>query len=200
MANKVKFNIHDLHYAPITSVNADGSFVYGDPVPLKGAKSISLEPQGNDNDIFYADGIDYYVQNGSTGYEGDLEVALITDEFRAAIFGEQTDSDGNMWENTEDEAKKFALGFVIDGNEKSTYFWYQNVSATKPNVASETNEEQKTIGTDTITLMCSPNKDGNIRVKSTSTTSTASISGWFDEVIAAPSSLLSAPPIDPEDE
>lgn len=187
MANKVKFNIHDVHYAPVTTVGTDGSYTYGTPVALPGAVAISLEPQGNDNEIFYADGIEYYVQSGSTGYEGDLEMALITDDFRTAIYGETVDSNGNLWENIEDEAKKFALGFVIDGNEKSTYFWYQNCSASKPNVASGTNEAQKTVGTDTITVNCSPNNAGHIRVKSTSTSSSASISGWFSAVIQTPS-------------
>lgn len=184
MANKVKYNIHDVHYAPVTTVGTDGSFTYGTPVALQGAVSISLEPQGDDNEVFYADGQEYYVQSGGTGYEGDLEMALITDEFRKAIYSETEDTDGNLWENVNDEAKKFALGFVIDGNEQSTYFWYQNCSASKPDVASETNEENKTVGTDTITIKCSPNKDGNIRVKSTATSTT---SGWFSAVISSPS-------------
>lgn len=183
MANKVKFGIHDVHYAPVTAVADDGTYTYGTPVKLPGAKSISLEPQGNDNEVFYADDIEYYVQSGATGYEGDLEMALIDDAFRKAIYGETQDDDGHIWENVADEAKKFALGFVINGNEKATYFWYQNCSATKPTVGSETNEATKTIGTDTITVNCSPNNAGNIRVKSSDTSVTTT---WFNAVISAP--------------
>lgn len=184
MANKVKFNIHDVHYAPITGVGTGGVYQYGTPVAEPGAVAISLEPQGNDNEVFYADGQEYYVQSGATGYEGDLEMAIFSDAFRKAIFGETEDSDNNLWENVDDEAIKFALGFVIDGNEKSTYFWYQNCSATKPNVESQTNEATKTVGTETVTLNCSPDENGNIRVKSTSLTDT---SDWFDSVIHIPS-------------
>lgn len=183
MANKVKFNIHDVHYAPITTVSTAGVISYGAPVSLPGAVSIALEPQDGDNDVFYADGIEYYVQSGVGGYEGDLEMALIDDNFRKAIYGETTDSSANLWENVNDVAKKFALGFVIDGDDKSTYFWYVNCSATKPSVESDTNEENKSIGTDTITINASPNKAGNIRVKSTAT---STVSGWFSAVIGVP--------------
>lgn len=180
--NKVKFNIHDVHYAPIT-VGEGGVLSYGTPVKLPGAKSISLEPQDGDNEIFYADGEEYYVQSSANGYEGDLEMAMITDEFRKAIYGETEDSDHDLWESVNDEPNKFALGFVIDGSESSTFFWYLNCSATKPNVESETNEEKKSIGTDTITVKCSPDKNSNIRVKSTAQSDT---SNWFSSVKHVP--------------
>lgn len=178
MANKVKFNIHDVHYAPVTTSG------FGTPVALPGAVAISLEPQDGDNEIFYADGEEYYVQASATGYEGDLEMALIDDAFRKAIYGETEDTDHNLWESIDDTPTKFALGFVIDGDSESTYFWYQNCSATKPNVESNTNEEAKTVGTDTITIKCSPNADGYVRVKSTTQSTTT---GWFTSVISTPS-------------
>lgn len=175
---KVKFNIHSVHYAPIT---ASG---FGTPVALPGAVSIALDPQDGDNEIFYADGVPYYAQSGATGYEGDLEMALIDDAFRKAIYGETEDTDHNLWENVDDESKGFALGFVIDGDTESTYFWYQNVTATKPGVEANTNEDTKTIGTDKITVNCKPNADGYIRVKSTPQSDT---DDWFDAVISSPS-------------
>lgn len=182
MANKVKFNIHDVHYAPVTSSG------FGTPVALPGAVSISLEPQDGDNEIFYADGEEYYVQASATGYEGDLEMALIDDAFRKAIYGEIEDTSHNLWESIDDTPVKFALGFVIDGatdgTSESTYFWYQNCSATKPSVESSTNEEAKTVGTDTITIKCLPNTDGYVRVKSTAQ---STVTSWFDAVMSTPS-------------
>lgn len=182
MANKVKFNIHDVHYSVITP-GTSGTPTYGTPVALPGAVAIELEPNDGDNEIFYADGQEYYVQAGGTGYEGDLEMAYIDDAFRKAIYGETEDTAHDLWENIDDEPKKFALGFVIDGDTESTYFWFQNCSATKPSTASETNEETKTIGTDTITIKCSPDENGNIRVKSTAGSTT---SNWFTAVKHAP--------------
>ena len=71
MADKVKFNIHNVHYA----VAKDGGG-WDAPVAIPGAVSFSLEPQG-DVSPFYADGMVYYNAVANNGYSGDLEIALI---------------------------------------------------------------------------------------------------------------------------
>lgn len=45
MGNKVKFNLCNAHYAPIT-VGEAGESTYRTPVGLPGAVSISLDPNG----------------------------------------------------------------------------------------------------------------------------------------------------------
>lgn len=181
---KVKFNIHDVHYAIITTVSTTGDYTYSTPVALPGAVAISLEPKDNDNEIFYADGQEYYVQSAATGYEGELEMALIDDAFRKAIYGETEDTAHDLWESINDTSKQFALGFAIDGDAGSTYFWYQKCSATRPSVEANTNEDKKTIGTDKITVNCLPNNSGYIRVK---TTSSSTLTNWFSTVKSTPS-------------
>ncbi|WP_366509072.1 major tail protein, partial [Ruminococcus sp.] len=47
-----------------------------------------------ENENFYADNSVYYVINNNAGYDGDLEVALITTDFATAILGEQLDAKG----------------------------------------------------------------------------------------------------------
>lgn len=87
--NKVKFNICNVHYAPIT-VAEEGTVSFGTPVPMPGAVSISMDPTG-EPESFYADGIEYYVINNNQGYDGDLELAMIPESFRTDILKEEQD-------------------------------------------------------------------------------------------------------------
>ena len=80
--NKVKFGLTNVHYAKINDGVTDASGanltpVYVDPVRLPGAVSISIDANG-ENENFYADDIVYYVISNNSGYEGDLEIALIS--------------------------------------------------------------------------------------------------------------------------
>ena len=76
MADRVKFNIHNVHYA--VAKNGGG---WDAPVAIPGAVSFSLEPQG-DVSPFYADGMVYYNAVANNGYSGDLEMAMFPKDFR----------------------------------------------------------------------------------------------------------------------
>ena len=96
--NKVKFGLNNVHWAKIIQwgVDPDGSPnvpVYGESVRLPGAVSLSIDANG-ENENFYADDSVYYVINNNSGYEGDLEVALVTTEFATEILGEILDNNG----------------------------------------------------------------------------------------------------------
>lgn len=164
-----------MHYA----VQEDDG--YGTPAPLPGAVSISLEQQGEITP-FYADGIVYYKSASNGGYEGDLEMALITDDFRKDVLGEEEDSKKVLIENINAQGKTFALGFQIDGDVKPTLFWFYNCTATRPNVESETTEDTKEPGTETVTVSCASNEDGDVRAKTTDNTDDATRSSWFKSV------------------
>lgn len=87
--NKVKFGLKNAHYAKAT-FDEDGNVTYDKPVRLPGAVSLSMDPEG-ENENFYADDIVYYVINNNSGYEGDLELALIPEEFLKGILHEEED-------------------------------------------------------------------------------------------------------------
>lgn len=180
MANKVKYNIHDVYYAPKSSSG------YGTPVAIPGAVSLSLEAQG-DRNVFYADGIEYFVSSSNNGYEGDLEIAYLDDEARQAILGEIL-TDKVLYEKIVTASPVFALGFAIDGNETATKFWFYNCTCQRPAVAAQTNEATVTPQTETISIKTSPElytvnsvEEAYIRAKCSDSTAT-NYATWFTAV------------------
>ena len=87
-SNKVKFGLKNCHYAKAT-FDEDGSVTYAKPVRIPGAVSLSMDANG-EIEPFYADNIAYYVVNNNSGYEGDLEIALIPESFLTDIMHEET--------------------------------------------------------------------------------------------------------------
>jgi len=178
MANKIKYGISNVHYA------VKGAEGYGTPVALPGAVSLSLSAEGERN-VFYADDIEYFVVNTNNGYSGSLELARIPDEFRAAVLGEILDSDDKTLTemSTGAEAIRFALGFDVKGDQSTTSFWFYNCTASRPEEAAETKEDNITPKTETINLSCSPETDGRVRVKTTSETPSSVTSAWYTAVV-----------------
>ena len=178
MANNrpVHFNIHNVHYAPL---NTDGT--YGTIAALPGAVSLTCDANSGET-VFYADGIAYYQTYNNAGYDGELEVAEITDDFLENILMQINDTNHVLVEDANAEPKQFALGFQIDGNLRSTYFWYYVCTASRPSQEANTNEESKEVDTQTLEWKCAPNADGYVRAKSTAETTAAVIEGWFTSV------------------
>ena len=178
-SNKIKYGISNVHYAVMAS---DGT--YGAVKALPGAVSISFASQG-DRNVFYADNIEYWVSNTNNGYEGDLEVARLTDELRKDLLGETLEAPDKVLIETSDgsDAIRFALGFQVEGDAKDTKFWFLNCTASRPAVNSTTTEENITPQTDSISIKASPTSaDGVVRVKTTDDTTTAIDEGWFSSV------------------
>ncbi|KAK9680663.1 hypothetical protein QE152_g38942 [Popillia japonica] len=170
------------------TTDSAGTVTYATPVAIPGAVSISLEAQGGITPFtpFYADGIKYYNADTNAGYEGDLEMALITDVFREDIgLGETLDTNSVMIENADVNGSEFALGFQIDGDEKGTRFWFYNCNATRPSTESSTTEDTKEPTTDTITVSCAASTDGTVRAKTTDAVTDAIYDAWFDAVYIA---------------
>lgn len=161
---------------------------YDVPIKLPGAVSLSLEQQG-ELTPFYADGIKYYVAASNGGYQGDLEMALITDEFREKILGEEKDANGVLIENSNAEAKEFALGLQIDGDTEPTLFWFYNCTATRPNVEAKTASDSKEPDVDKISISCAASADGTVRAKTTKESYAEVKDKWFTKVYLKDASL-----------
>lgn len=154
---------------------------YDAPIKMPGAVSLSLEQQG-ELTPFYADGIKYYVATSNGGYQGDLEMAMITDEFREKVLGEEKDQNGVLIENSNAEAKEFALGVQIDGDAEPTLFWFYNCTATRPNMEAKTTSDSKEPDVDKISISCAASEDGTVRAKTTKESYEAVKTKWFTEV------------------
>ena len=178
--NKVKFNLCNVHYAPIT-VAEDGSITFETPAAIPGAVSISLDPTG-EPESFYADGIEYYVINNNQGYEGDLEVAMIPEGFRTVILKEQADNNQVLVENANSETGSFALLFEFDGDIRKIRHVLYNCSASRPSIASKTNEENKEVQTETLSVKARPMANGYVKAKTGDSTTAEVYNAWYQTV------------------
>ena len=185
MANKIKYGISKCFYAKATpSTSGDGSLTYATPVALPGAVSLSLEQQGEVNN-FYADNIIYWTGNANNGYQGDLELALLPDQFRTDILGETLDAKGMYVERSNDSQSEFALLFQFEGDDKATRHAMYRCVANRPAVSGNTKEESIEPQTETITITAMPRiNDEVVKARCPYTASTSSsYATWFNAVV-----------------
>lgn len=185
MNNKIKYGIKNAH-AAIATIHDDNSAIYGIPFAIPGAVSLSLDPQG-ENTPFYADNIAYWIGTSNAGYEGDLEVAILPDEFHRQILAAATDLNGVLLEDADIEAVHFAFMFQIEGDKKATRHVLYNCTCTRPSVGGETKEDTVEPQTETTTITATtayfPGVDKNIvKGKTTEETDETAYKNWFTSV------------------
>ena len=178
--NKVKYNIRNVHYALLT-LDDDGIAKYGVPVPLPGAVSLSLDPNGEPS-VFYADGYAYYTISNNMGYEGDLELALVPDSFRSDVLKESLDTNKVLVENSGVETSNFALLFEFDGDVKKIRHVLYNCSAARPTIESATNEDEIEVQTEKLSIKATPLANGCVKAKTGEDTTDTVYTKWYDAV------------------
>ncbi|MFI3201886.1 MAG: major tail protein [Eubacteriales bacterium] len=194
--NKVKFNICNVHYAKLLSNSAEGAS-FETPIAMAGAVSISLSPNGEPSN-FYADGYAYHTISNNTGYDGDLELALIPESFLVDILKEELDENGVLIEDSNVETENFALLFEFDGDVRKIRHVMYNCSASRPEIASQTKEETTTPEKETITIKASPLATGRVKGKTGSETTQDAYDNWY-KVVYYPSGDSTAK-VEPETE
>lgn len=157
--NKVKFGLSNVHIAKITE--ADGEITYGTPFAMPGAVSLTAEPEG-ETTPFYADNIQYYVAVANNGYTGDLEIAMTPKEFLTQILGQEEDTNGTLFESSDDVNARFALMGEIEGDVKKRRFIYYDCTAARPSAEMNTVEDTKEPQTDTISITMTPRSSDKV--------------------------------------
>lgn len=192
-ANKVKYGLKNVHYALVTETVGTGTqsgivtTSYGTVKAIAGAVSLSLSANA-DRNVFRADNEDYFVSYGQGGYEGDLEVARVNEDFLKDVLGYVEDNDKILVESSAafKTVNYFALTFEFDGDQKATKHCLYKCSASRPNIASQTTGEGGTTDpqTETLTLTAVPRADADkyIHLQTQDSTSTAVTEAWYTAI------------------
>ena len=184
--NKIKYGLKNVYYA-VATLAADGTATFATPVRIPGAVNLSLEPQG-DREPFYADDVEYFVSISNTGYEGDLEIALVPESFETDVLKAVEDTNKVLFEEVSPEIVHFALLFQFAGDKKNIRHCFYNCTAMRPNVEGETKGENIEPKTESLSLRAGSIYDANlqkdiVKAKTKDDTTDAVYNAWFSQVI-----------------
>lgn len=178
--NKIKYGLKNVHYAVATQ-GTGGALTYGTVKSIPGGVSLSMDAQGDTN-TFYADNVAYFTSTANNGYQGDLELALIPDEFRTEVLGEVLDTKGFYVEKSGTPTVEFALLFQFEGDASATRHCLYRCTASRSAVSGSTKEESIEPQTESITITAMPRINDEV-VKSRCPASATDYATWFDAVV-----------------
>lgn len=149
--NKVLFGLENVHVAFYDETTKE----FEKPTHIPGAVNLALSPEGEEYK-FYADNILYYVVNSNNGYTGDLEMALIPDDFLIDALGWEKDENGLVVEISDGPQKPFALLYEVKGDKHGRRYAFYHCMTSKPSQENSAKRETPEVNTQTLTLTVSP--------------------------------------------
>lgn len=117
MSNKVVFGVSNLYFGKYT-VASDGTVTLGTPYHLPGTVHISLNAQ-SELTKFYADNVVYYSNYDDNGYDGEIENALFTDEFKTNFLNYVELDDGGIAQIKGRQVDPVYIMFQSEGDSES---------------------------------------------------------------------------------
>lgn len=182
---RIRYGIKNAHYALATD-DGTGALTYGTPVAIPGAKSISLDAEGEDVDE-YADDTTWFHTVTNNGYSGTIEFedTASADAFLEDVLSLNKDAvTGKVTEKASDQPKEFAFGAqftLAGGTETAKRFWLVRVTASRPSIAGETKESSIAVQTNTINIKAVP-RISDDTVKHTCVSTDSVYANWFTDV------------------
>lgn len=183
--NKVRFGLKNVHVCSITE--DAGAITYGEPTAWKGAKSLTLDPEGDTN-TYYADNTAYFATNTNNGYSGSLEMSEIPEEIEKMIFNVVATEEGNLAEDANLLPNNVALMFQFEGDVNATKYIFYKVVFSRPNIEGETKEESTDPKTTSMDITAIPvEKDDHQWVRSKCRKSDTNYENFFSTAPTLPS-------------
>ena len=102
--------------------------------------------------------------------------------FRTGILKEEADDNQVLVENANSDTGSFALLFEFDGDVRKIRHVMYNCSASRPTIASKTNEENKEVQTETLTVKARPMANGFVKAKTGDNTTAEVYNNWYKTV------------------
>lgn len=155
--NVVEYGLSNCYAAVATYDASAKKYTYGVPFAMPYAKSISFDPQGNKKKVF-ADNIAAKTLISNTGYSGTLSLLQIPKEFRVQILGE-LEKNGALLESSDAKVIEFALIFQFEGDVTNKRHILYRCTATRPQIASDTKEEEISENTLQISIEATPREN-----------------------------------------
>jgi len=183
MANIVEFGLTNVYFAKATYDTTTNTVSYGTPQRILGAVNLSLSAESGDDNIFYADNIEYYKSTGTGGFSGTLEIALLPEWVKINLLGQTKNTDGVLVESNGDTFSPFAMMYQVDGDDEETYRLFYYCSLSRPAENCATIEDTKTPQTTTLDISVSARPDnGLIKAMTTPETESSVKTAWFTTV------------------
>ena len=105
------------------------------------------------------------------------------------------DANKVLVENSNSETGSFALLFEFDGDVRKIRHVLYNCSASRPSIESKTNEDEKEVQTETLTVKARPLASGYVKAKTGDSTTETVYNNWYKSVYepqSAPASETTA--------
>ena len=107
---------------------------------------------------------------------------MIPESFCTDILKEEQDANKVLVENANSETGSFALLFEFDGDIRKIRHVLYNCTASRPTIESKTNENEKEVQTETLTIKARPMADGYVKAKTGDATTDTVYNNWYKSV------------------